>query len=72
MVCVAYLRLNIFLLVGDVFIDSETLLVADFVNLKIKSTQYFECAHRDKLCVSIFIRAAHTYINICVSTVLKK
>jgi hypothetical protein len=38
MVCVAYLRLIIFLVVGDVFIDSETLLMADFVNLKIKST----------------------------------
>jgi hypothetical protein len=26
----------------DVSIDSETLLVTDFVNLKIKSTQYLE------------------------------
>jgi hypothetical protein len=27
---------------GDVFIDSETLLVTDFVNLKINPTQFSE------------------------------
>jgi hypothetical protein len=27
-------------------VDSETLLVTDFMNLKIKSAQSFECAHR--------------------------
>jgi hypothetical protein len=27
---------------GDVPVDSETLLVTDFMNLKIKSTQFFQ------------------------------
>jgi hypothetical protein len=36
-------------------VDSETLLVTDFVNLKIKSAQFFGCAHRDKVCVRVFI-----------------
>jgi hypothetical protein len=30
----------------DVSINSDVLLVIDFVNLKIKSTQSFGCAHR--------------------------
>jgi hypothetical protein len=40
----------------DVLIDSETLLVTDFINLKIKSTQSFECVYRGRMCVCIFIR----------------
>jgi hypothetical protein len=36
---------------GDVPVDSETLLVIDFVNLKIKSTQYFGVAHKVRGCV---------------------
>jgi hypothetical protein len=36
-------------------IDSEALLVTDFVNLKIKSAQFFGCAHRDRVCVRVFI-----------------
>jgi hypothetical protein len=40
---------------GDVSIDSDALLVTDFVNLKIKSTQSFRCAHRGRMCVSVFI-----------------
>jgi hypothetical protein len=31
---------------GDVPIDSETLLVTDFVNLKIKLAQSFKYTHR--------------------------
>jgi hypothetical protein len=50
-----YLRLIIFSVGGNVLIDSETLLVTDFVNLKIKSAQSFECAHRNRMCVHIFI-----------------
>jgi hypothetical protein len=46
---------------ADVPIDSETLLVTDFVNLKIK------------LCVRVFIGVSdHTYINIYVYTVFLK
>jgi hypothetical protein len=53
---------------GDIPVDSEVILVTDFVNLKIKSVQSFECAYRNSMCVHIFIGvSAHTYISICVS-----
>jgi hypothetical protein len=48
---VLHLRLIILSVGDDVFIDSETLLVTDFVNLKIKPTQSFEYAHKDRVCV---------------------
>jgi hypothetical protein len=51
----------------DVPVDSETLLVTDFVNLKIKLTQSFECAYRDRVCVRVFIRVI-AHMNICVCT----
>jgi hypothetical protein len=35
--------------VSDIFIDNDTLLVTDFVNLKIKSTQFFGGAHKYKI-----------------------
>jgi hypothetical protein len=38
---------------GDVPINSETLLVTDFVNLKINLTQSFGGAHRGKVCVCV-------------------
>jgi hypothetical protein len=49
----------------DVSIDSKILLVTDFMNLKIKPTQSFRYAYKDRMRVHIFIRI-HTYINICV------
>jgi hypothetical protein len=65
-----YLRLIIFIVGDDVFIDSEILLVIDFMNLKIKSAQSFRSAYKDRMCVRVFIRvSAHTYINIYVCTV---
>jgi hypothetical protein len=68
-----YLRLIILSVGGDVPVDSETLLVTDFINLKIKPTQSFECAHRDKLCVRVFIGVgAHTYMNIYIYIVFLK
>jgi hypothetical protein len=40
--------------VGDgVPVDSETFLVTDFMNLKIKLTQSFKCAHGDMLYVCV-------------------
>jgi hypothetical protein len=33
--------INYFLVRADVYVESETLLVIDFVNLKIKSVQFF-------------------------------
>jgi hypothetical protein len=52
---------------SDVPVDSETLLVTDFVNLKIKPTQSFRYAHRSRVYVRMFIGvSAHTYMSICV------
>jgi hypothetical protein len=52
---------------GDVPDDSETLFVTDLVNLKIKAAQSFRCAHRDKMCVRVFIAvSARTCISIYV------
>jgi hypothetical protein len=39
---------------GDVSVDSETLLMIDFMNLKI-SAQSFKGAHRGSVCIRIFI-----------------
>jgi hypothetical protein len=41
-----HLRLIILSVGGDVPVDSESLLVTDFMNLKIKSAQFFGGAHR--------------------------
>jgi hypothetical protein len=50
----------------DVPVDSETLLITEFVNLKIKSTQSFECVYRDK----VFMReSTHTCMSIYVCAV---
>jgi hypothetical protein len=48
-------------------------LVTEFVNLKIKSTQFFKGAHRCRICVRVFIgMCAHTYINIYIYTIFLK
>jgi hypothetical protein len=66
---VAYLQLIILSVVCDVPVRSETLLMTDFVNLKIKSVQSFEYAHRDWVSVRVFIRmSACTYMSICIHT----
>jgi hypothetical protein len=70
---VLYLRLIIFLVEDDITVDNETLLVIDFVNLKIKSTQSFGGAHKGSMCVHVFIRVStHTYISIYICTVFLK
>jgi hypothetical protein len=46
---------NYFLVGGDVSVTSETLLVIEFVNLKIKLDYFFKSAHKDKIYVYIFI-----------------
>jgi hypothetical protein len=59
--------------ISDVSVDSETLLVTDFVNLKIKPAQSFICAHRDRMYVHVFIRmSAHMYMSIYIYTVFLK
>jgi hypothetical protein len=63
---VLYLRLI-------VSIDSEILVVTDFVNIKIKLIQSSRGAHRDRVCVYVFIGVnAHTYISFYVCTVFLK
>jgi hypothetical protein len=58
---------------GDVVVDSETLSVADFVNLKIKPAQFFRCAHRGMVCLHVFIGvSAHMCMSIYVCTVFLK
>jgi hypothetical protein len=57
----------------DVLIESDVLLVSDFVNLKIKSTQSFRGVHRGRLCVRVFTEmSARTCMSICVYTVFIK
>jgi hypothetical protein len=58
---------------GDIFIDSETLLVTDFVNFKIKMAQSFGGTYRGRICVRVFIgMSARTCMSICVCTVFLK
>jgi hypothetical protein len=46
-------------------VDSETLLVTDFVNLKIKPTQFSRGVHKNTIYITIFIGVdAHIYTNI--------
>jgi hypothetical protein len=55
---------------GDVSVDSDVLLVIDFVNLKIKSAQSFRRAYSNRKYVYIFIGVS---ASICVLyCVLKK
>jgi hypothetical protein len=64
---VLYLRLIILLVKDDVPIDSETLLITNFVNLKIKLT-LIEIA-----CVYVLrSECSHIYISICIYTVFLK
>jgi hypothetical protein len=63
---VLYLRLIILSVGDDVPIDSDALLVTDFMDLKIKSAQSFEIAYRDRVYVRVFIEvSAHP----CISTI---
>jgi hypothetical protein len=58
---------NYFFVRDGVSVDSESLLVTDFVNLKIKPTQSFEGAHRGRVCMHVFIGvSARTYMSICI------
>jgi hypothetical protein len=50
--------INYFSVGGDVSIDSETLLMTDFVNLKIKPAHSFKVDHRGKIYTCMFIRVS--------------
>jgi hypothetical protein len=70
---VLYLRLIIFSVGGDVPVDSEALLVTDFINLKIKSVQSFEGAHKGRMYMHVFIWVSvHMCMSIYVCTVFLK
>jgi hypothetical protein len=58
---------------GNDPIDNETLLVIDFMNLKIKSAQSFGCTRKVRVCVRVFIGVStRTCISIYVCTVFLK
>jgi hypothetical protein len=53
---------------GDIPVDSDTLLVTDFMNLKIKPAQFFRNTHKNKVCMHVFIGiSALMYEEYCVS-----
>jgi hypothetical protein len=56
---------NYFLLGDDILIDNETLLMIDFVNLKIKLTQYFKYTYKGRVYMYMFIELIH-HINIYI------
>jgi hypothetical protein len=59
--------------IDDVSINSDALLVTDFVNLKIKSDQFFRGAHMCRVCVRVFIKVSvHMCMSICLYTVFLK
>jgi hypothetical protein len=62
--CVLYLQLIILSVGGGVPIDSKTLLVIDFMNLKIKLIQSFRGAHRNMIYVHVFTWVS---THICMS-----
>jgi hypothetical protein len=58
---------------GDIPVDSDVLLMTDFINLKIKPTQSFRSAYKSKMDVRVFIEVnTHTYISIYVCSVFLK
>jgi hypothetical protein len=64
---------NYFSVEDDISVDSKTFLMTDFVNLKIKLAQSFKDAHRNMVCVRVFIRLnVYTCISIFVYTVFLK
>jgi hypothetical protein len=64
---VLHLRLIILSVGGDVPVDSETLLVTDFVNINIKPSQSFRCAHRDRVCVCVHKgECSYVYEYLCL------
>jgi hypothetical protein len=72
---VLYLRLIILLLVVDIPVDNVSFLVIDSVNLKIKPSQCFVCAHRDSVRVYMFIGMitdSYVYEYVCFYSVSKK
>jgi hypothetical protein len=58
---------------GDVPVNSEMILVINFVNLNIKSAQFFGDAHKNRMYVRVFIGVnTDTCITIYVCIVFIK
>jgi hypothetical protein len=57
-------------MVDDVSVDIEMLLVTNFINLKIKSTQFFRCAHWGRgICACIHMGECsymYKYVHLCL------
>jgi hypothetical protein len=65
--CVLHLRLIILSVGGDVPVDSEALLVTDFMNIKIKLAQSFKDAHSGKICVCVYMSEySYVYEYLCL------
>jgi hypothetical protein len=57
----------------DVPVDSETLLMTDFVNLKIKPAQSFGGAYMGRVCVCIYMgECSYVYEYLYLSCISKK
>jgi hypothetical protein len=57
---------------GDVPVDSDALLVTDFVNLKIKSAQSFGVAHRNRVCICVNMdKCSYIYEYLCLYCIYK-
>jgi hypothetical protein len=70
---VLHLQLIILSVIGDVPVDYETLLMIDFMNLKIKLIRFFKCVHMGRVYAYVFIELrARTCTSICVCTVFSK
>jgi hypothetical protein len=51
------------LVVGDVPVDNEALMVTSSILRFADPTRFFECVHRDRVCVRAFIGVSvHSYI----------
>jgi hypothetical protein len=58
---------------GNVSIDSDVLLVTDFVNLKIKLAQSFRGTHRGSVCVCGYSsECSYVYEYLCLYCIFKK
>jgi hypothetical protein len=68
---VLHLWLIILSVEGDVSVESEALLVTDFMNLKIKSVQSFKNAHKSKMCVYVS-ECSYIYKYLYLYHILKK
>jgi hypothetical protein len=58
---------------SDVSVDSEALLVTNFMNFKIKLVQSFGDVHRGRVCRRVFIGVStHMCMSICIYTIFLK